>query len=70
MTFGTPLALLGLIVVPFLIVVLVIGERRRRAQAAAFGKPALLATSLPAPRRIRRLQIGRASCRERVSYSV
>lgn len=55
MSFGTPLALLGLLVVPFLIVMLAIGERRRRAQAASFGTPALLAASLPAPRRIRRL---------------
>jgi len=55
MTFGTPLALLGLLVVPFLIVMLAVGERRRRAQAAAFGTPALLAASLPSRRRIRRL---------------
>lgn len=55
MTFGTPLALLGLLVVPFLIVMLALGERRRRSRAAAFGTPALLAASLPAPRRIRRL---------------
>ena len=55
MTFGTPLALLGLLVVPFLIVMLALGERRRRSKAAAFGTPALLAASLPAPRPIRRL---------------
>jgi Ca-activated chloride channel family protein len=55
MTFGTPLALLGLLVVPFLIVMLALGERRRRSRAAVFGTPALLAASLPAPRRIRRL---------------
>jgi len=55
MNFGTPLALIGLLVIPFLIVVLVLGERRRRSQAAVFGTPALLAASLPAPRRIRRL---------------
>jgi len=55
MSFGTPLALLGLLVVPLLIVMLVLGERRRRSRAAAFGTPALLAASLPAPRRIRRL---------------
>jgi len=55
MTFATPLALLGLLVVPFLVVMLVLGERRRRAKAAVFGTPALLATSLPAPRRLRRL---------------
>lgn len=55
MTFGTPLALLGLLVVPFLIMTLVLGERRRRFRAAAFGTPALLAASLPASRRVRRL---------------
>ena len=55
MSFGTPLALLGLLVVPFLVVMLALGERRRRAKAAVFGTPALLATSLPAPRRLRRL---------------
>jgi len=55
MSFGTPLALLGLLVIPFLIVMLVLGERRRRARAAAFGTPALLAASLPTPRRTRRL---------------
>lgn len=55
MTFGTPLALLGLLVVPGLIVLLALGERRRRVQASAFGTPALLAGSLPAPRRLRRL---------------
>lgn len=55
MTFGTPLALLGLLVVPFLILMLALGERRRRSRAAAFGTPALLAASLPAPRPIRRL---------------
>jgi Ca-activated chloride channel family protein len=55
MTFGTPLALLALLVVPCLIAMLALGERRRRSRAAAFGTPALLAASLPAPRRIRRL---------------
>ncbi len=55
MTFGTPIALLALLIVPALIVMLVVGERRRRSRAAAFGTPALLAASLPAPRRIRRL---------------
>jgi Ca-activated chloride channel homolog len=54
-TFGTPLALLALLIVPLLVVMLVVGERRRRSQAAAFGTPALLAGSLPPPRRIRRL---------------
>ncbi len=55
MTFGTPVALLALLIVPVLIVMLVLGERRRRSRAAVFGTPALLAASLPAPRRIRRL---------------
>lgn len=55
MSFGTPIALLGLLVVPVLIVMLVLGERRRRSQAAVFGTSALLAASLPATRRIRRL---------------
>jgi Ca-activated chloride channel homolog len=55
MTFGTPLALVALLIVPVLVVMLVLGERRRRTEAAVFGTPALLAASLPAPRRIRRL---------------
>ena len=41
MTFGTPLALLGLLAIPAIVVLLVIGERRRRAQGARFGTPAL-----------------------------
>ena len=55
MTFGTPLALFGLLVVPGLVVLLVLGERRRRSRRAHFGTPALVAASAPAPRRIRRL---------------
>jgi Ca-activated chloride channel family protein len=55
MSFGTPLALLGLLAIPVVVVLLVIGERRRRAQGALFGTPALVAGSAPAPRRIRRL---------------
>ena len=55
MSFGTPLALLGLLAIPVIIVLLVIGERRRRAQGALFGTPALVAASAPAPRRGRRL---------------
>jgi Ca-activated chloride channel family protein len=55
MTFGSPLALLGLLVVPAIVVLLVIGERRRKAQGARFGTPALVAAAAPAPRRIRRL---------------
>lgn len=55
MSFGTPIALLGLLVVPLLVVLLVVGERRRKAQGARFGTPALVKASLPAPHRIRRL---------------
>ncbi len=55
MTFGTPMALLGLLVIPAIVVLLIVGERRRKAQGAEFGTPALVAASAPAPRRIRRL---------------
>jgi Ca-activated chloride channel family protein len=55
MSFGTPIALLGLLALPVLVVLLVLGERRRRAQGARFGTPALVAAAAPAPRRIRRL---------------
>src|SRR5690349_19207533 len=55
MSFGTPIALLGLLVVPAIVVLLIVGERRRKAQSAAFGTPALVAAAAPAPRRIRRL---------------
>lgn len=55
MSFGTPIALLGLLVVPAIVALLVLGERRRKAQGARFGTPALVAASAPAPRRIRRL---------------
>ena len=55
MSFGTPLALLGLLVVPALVVLVWLGERRRRSQRERFGTPALVAASAPAPRRIRRL---------------
>jgi Ca-activated chloride channel homolog len=54
-SFGTPIALLGLLVVPVLVVLLVVGERRRGVRRALFGTPALVAASAPAPRRIRRL---------------
>jgi len=54
-SFGTPIALLGLLVVPALVVLLVVGERRRKAQGARFGTPALVKASLPAPHRARRL---------------
>lgn len=55
MSFGTPLALLGLLVVPALVVLVWLGERRRRSQRERFGTPALVAASAPAPRRIRRM---------------
>ena len=54
MSFGTPLALFGLLAIPAIVILLVIGERRRRAQAARFGTPALVAASVPTPRRVRR----------------
>ena len=54
MSFGTPLALLGLLAIPLVLGLLVVGERRRRAQAIRFGAPALVAASAPRPRRIRR----------------
>ncbi len=54
MSFGTPIALLGLLAVPIVIALLMIGERRRRSQSARFGTPALVASLVPAPRRIRR----------------
>jgi Ca-activated chloride channel family protein len=55
MSFGTPIALLGLLVVPALVALLWVGERRRRSQRERFGTPALVAASAPAPRRMRRL---------------
>ena len=55
MSFGTPMALLGLLVVPLLIGFLVFTERRRRGQQAQFGNPALVSASTPPARRIRRL---------------
>src|SRR6185295_5397342 len=54
-SFGTPLALLGLLVVPALVVLVWLGERRRRSQRERFGTPALVAASAPAPRRLRRV---------------
>lgn len=55
MSFGSPLALLGLLAIPAIVALLVLGERRRREQGARFGTPALVAASAPAPRPIRRL---------------
>jgi Ca-activated chloride channel family protein len=54
-SFGTPSALLGLLAIPAVLALLVLGERRRRAQGARFGTPALVAASAPPSRRIRRL---------------
>jgi Ca-activated chloride channel family protein len=54
-SFGSPFALLGLLAIPAIVVLLMLGERRRKAQGARFGTPALVAASAPAPRRIRRL---------------
>ena len=42
MTFDWPLALLGLVVLPLLVGLYVLRERRRRSYAARFGNPALL----------------------------
>ena len=55
MSFGTPIALVGLLVVPLLIALIVIAERRRAGQQARFGTPALVSVSTPPARRIRRL---------------
>ena len=55
MSFGTPIALVGLLVVPLLIGFVVVVERRRAAQQARFGTPALVASSTPPAPRIRRL---------------
>jgi len=54
-SFGTPLALIGLLVVPLLIVLVVVAERRRSGQRARFGTPALVSATTPPARRIRRL---------------
>ena len=55
MSFGSPSALLGLLAIPAVLALLVLGERRRKAQGARFGTPALVAASAPPSRRIRRL---------------
>jgi Ca-activated chloride channel family protein len=54
-SFGSPLALLGLLAIPAIVALLVLGERRRKAQGVRFGTPALVAASAPAPRPIRSL---------------
>lgn len=54
MSFEWPTALLGLVVVPALVVLYVVGERRRRAAAARFANPALLPNVVDrAPGRLR-----------------
>ena len=55
MTFGTPIALLGLVAIPILVVLLVVGERRRQRGAATFGTPSLIAASMPRTHRWRRI---------------
>ncbi len=55
MSFDAPLALLGLLAIPVIVALLVVGERRRKEQGARFGTPALVASSAPPPRRTRRL---------------
>ena len=42
MSFEAPLALVGLLLVPMLVALVFVHERRRQAQAARFGNPALL----------------------------
>jgi Ca-activated chloride channel family protein len=54
-SFGSPAALLGLLAIPAIVALLVLGERRRKADAARFGTPALVAASAPPPRRAKRL---------------
>ncbi len=54
MSFQTPLALLGLLLVPLLVALFFVHDRRRRAQAARFGNPALLPNVIDrAPGRLR-----------------
>jgi Ca-activated chloride channel homolog len=55
MSFGSPLALLGLLAVPALIALVAIGERRRASQRERFGTPALVAATAPSSPRWRRL---------------
>jgi Ca-activated chloride channel family protein len=47
--------LLGLLAIPAVLALVVLGERRRKEQGARFGTPALVAASTPPSRRIRRL---------------
>ena len=51
MSFDAPVALLGLLAIPVLVALLVVGERRRRQQGARFGTPALVALSTSRSRR-------------------
>ena len=58
MTFESPLALLGLVVVPLLVAVYALRERRRGSFAARFGNPALLPNVIDrAPGRLRYLPL-------------
>ena len=54
MSFGWPVALLGLLALPALAALGWAGERRRRRDAARFGTPALVAGFLPRSRPLRR----------------
>ena len=55
MSFGSPLALLGLLAVPALVALVALGERRRTSQQARFGTPALVKATAPPTPRWRRL---------------
>ena len=55
MTFGTPIALLGLLVVPLLIALVVAAERRRGASASGSARRRSSPDPTPPARRIRRL---------------
>jgi Ca-activated chloride channel homolog len=58
MSFESPLALIGLLVVPLLVVLYVLRERRRASFAARFGNPALLPNVIDrAPGRLRYLPL-------------
>ena len=58
MSFEAPLALVGLLLVPVLVALVFVHERRRQAQAARFGNPALLPNVIDrAPGRLRFLPL-------------
>jgi hypothetical protein len=55
MSFDWPVALLALLLIPLLVVLYILRERRRTAFAAGFGNPALLPNVVDrAPGRLRR----------------